>query len=198
MPHKLRSLQSSWQEQTLFLALSVSSTLSSNLFELFFPWTQGVSLSLCAALSSLVLCLENFTCLGLSRVSSIPSTPGIWWNPHGSLSLPCILESLSMQWAGAIIGSFHLFPISQGSLPFFTWYPVSWLPLSDFGLFPVLFFGFWFIFFLDVSSKRVNTVPVTPSWPEKQPFLSMYIHIHTFWDYMHQNIKRIYLWVVVL
>lgn len=95
MPHKLRSLQSSWQEQTLFLALSVSSTLPSNLFELFFPWTQGVSLSLCAVLSSLVLCLENFTCLGLSRVSSIPSTPGIWWDPHG-FALPALHPGKSL------------------------------------------------------------------------------------------------------
>ena len=102
----------------------------------------------------------------------------------GSLSLNCILENLSRQWAGATISSFHLFPISQGSLLFFTWYLVPWLSLSGFGLFLVLFFGFWFIFFLDVSSKRVNTVPVTPSWSEQ---LLLYPHTNIHADYMHQN-----------
>ena len=194
IPHELRGLQSSWQQETLFLALSVSSTLPSNLFGLLFPWTQAVSL----CKYSEVLSVSNFPSLVLSlapsRVSSTSPTLGIRKAPHG-FSLPELNPGKSLKvvsWGNHKFISF----VSQFSgitalfyLISSTWYLVPWLPLSGFGLFLVLFFGFWFIFFLDVSSKRVKYSPCYSILVRAAFFFfsNVYPHTNIHGDYMHQN-----------
>lgn len=196
---------SSWQVQTLFLALSILSTLPSNFLgwschnHKYFPSANFLGFSLCAASPFWFSALQILAAL-VSQESvlslQLQESDGIHMGSH---SLHCILEDLSREWARTIKSYFTGFSFLRDWCPF-AWYPVLWLPLSGCGLILVFFFKFWFIFFLDIPGKRVNPDTVTPSWPEEKLsyFTHIYPHTNTIEDYLHQNIKRIYLWVEVL
>lgn len=105
----------------------------------------------CSLLSSTLSCKSQL----LRSPWSSPSHIRRFTVPSLILLLCCGLGHPLGSIVGKSCGSPHLFPVSQGSLSFVAWYPVSWKLFHVFCLFCCCH--------VVVSGGRVNQVPVTPS-----------------------------------
>lgn len=85
---------------------------------------RSLGLWFCESFSFFILCCTKFSWLSLPRFSALSfhlrESAGF---PLDSLSLGCILETLSRQYTGTDVG-LTLFLISQGALFFVACYPV--------------------------------------------------------------------------
>lgn len=116
---------------------------------------RSLGFSLCAALSSSVLCPMNFRCLGLPRLSALC--------PQCRESACSASVPLPVQWPGKSLKSIIGLTLFASCLIGIT---VFYCLMSNV-LKTVLSCNFVYLkFVLIVSGERVNLLPVTPSWPE--------------------------------